>query len=85
LKKGGDEIAKPDILKHGLVPKHETMSKKEATAVLEKYNITKGQLPKIMSNDPVVKTIKANPGDVIRIIRDSRTAGKSVFYRVVVA
>jgi DNA-directed RNA polymerase subunit H (RpoH/RPB5) len=33
----------------------------------------------------VVKTIKANPGDIIRIIRDSRTAGKSVFYRVVVA
>ncbi len=72
-------------MKHELVPKHEVMSKKEVKAVLEKYNVTKGQLPKIMSNDPVVKRIEAEPGDVIRITRASQTAGKSIFYRVVVA
>ena len=85
METGGNDIAKPDILKHELVPKHEIMSKKEIKATLEKYNITKGQLPKIMSNDPVVKRIKANSGDVIRITRTSKTAGESVFYRVVVA
>jgi DNA-directed RNA polymerase subunit H len=78
-------IAKPDILKHELVPEHEVMSKKDINAVLKEYNITKGQLPKIMSNDPVVKRIKAESGDVIRITRNSKTAGKSVFYRVVVS
>ena len=41
--------------------------------------------PKIMSNDPVVKRIEAVPGDVIRITRASQTAGKSMFYRVVIA
>ena len=79
------KIAKPDILKHALVPEHEIMSKKEIKEMLGKYNVTKGQLPKIMSNDPVVKRITAEPGDVVKITRDSKTAGKSVFYRVVIA
>ena len=77
--------AKPDILKHELVPRHEIMSKKEANAVLNNYNVTKGQLPKIFSNDPVVKMIKAESGDILRITRNSKTAGKSIFYRVVIA
>jgi DNA-directed RNA polymerase subunit H len=77
--------AKPDILKHELVPKHEIISKKEVNDVLMGYNITKGQLPKIFSNDPVVKMIKAEAGDVLKITRDSKTAGKSIFYRVVIA
>ncbi len=61
------------------------MSKKESDAVLKNYNVTKGQLPKILSTDPVVKMIKAEPGDVLKITRNSRTAGKSVFYRVVIS
>lgn len=78
-------MAKPDILQHESVPKHEVMTKKDVKAVLEKYNVSKGQLPKIMADDPVVKMIEANAGDVIQITRTSRTAGKSIFYRVVVA
>ena|GEM_PF-462276 len=77
--------AKPDILKHELVPEHEIISKKDADEVLNKYNITKGQLPKIFSTDPVVKMIKAETGDILKITRNSKTAGKSIFYRVVVA
>ncbi len=84
-KKEGSNIAKPDILQHESVPKHEIMAKKDVKAVLERYNVTKGQLPKIMADDPVVKMIEANTGDVIQITRTSRTAGKSVFYRVVIA
>lgn len=78
-------MAKFNILKHGLVPKHEVLSEDELKALLERYNITKGQLPKILVNDPVVKKIKAKVGDVVRITRESKTAGKSVVYRVVVA
>ena len=61
------------------------MSKKDVKEVLEKYNVTKGQLPKIFSNDPVVKRINADPGDILKITRESQTAGKSIFYRVVVS
>ncbi len=78
-------VAKPDIMKHELVPAHEIMSKKDVTEMLDMYNITKGQLPKIMSNDATVKMINAEPGEVLKITRASETAGKSVFYRVVVS
>jgi DNA-directed RNA polymerase subunit H len=73
-----------DVLKHELVPKHEIVSKEELKEVLEKYNITKGQLPKILVSDPVAKKIKGKVGDVIKITRHSTTAGKNVVYRVVV-
>lgn len=78
-------MAKSDITKHELVPKHEILSEKETQDVLKKLNIVKGQLPKILVTDPVVKKLKADAGTVMRITRNSRTAGTSIFYRVVVA
>ena len=72
------------ILNHELVPKHEILSEKEAKELLETLNITKDQLPKILSKDPVVKILGAKPGDIIKITRRSATAGEAVYYRVVV-
>ena len=40
-------------------------------------------LPKIKSDDPVVKAIEAKPGDILRITRESQTAGVFVTYRIV--
>ena len=48
------------------------------------YNISKIQLPRILSNDPISKTLKAKSGDVIEFERKTRTAGLSKYYRVVV-
>ena len=72
------------ILGHALVPKHEILSKKATKELLETYNIEKEALPKITTIDPVAKAIEAKKGDVLRITRDSLTAGKAVYYRVVV-
>ena len=72
------------MLEHELVPKHEILSEEEKKELLKKYNITEKQLPKILASDPVVKAIGAKPGDVIRIIRNSHVAGRSVYYRIVV-
>ena len=69
---------------HILVPKHEVLSKEEAEELLKILGINKEQLPKIKATDPIVKEIGAKPGDIIKITRDSLTAGKSVFYRLVV-
>lgn len=73
-----------DILKHELVPEHIIMNEKEKEELFEKLKIKSHNLPKILSNDPVVKAIDAKEGDVLKIIRKSLTAGVSVYYRVVV-
>jgi len=72
-----------DILAHALVPKHEILTSAEKKELLKRYNAGKNNLPVISVDDPVVKIIGAKPGDVLRIIRDSRTAGKSLYYRIV--
>ncbi len=72
------------IQDHILVPKHEILTDKETEKLLEEYNISKGQLPKIFRNDPAIKKTEAKPGDVIKITRKSPTAGKTVVHKVVV-
>ena len=73
-----------NVLEHELVPDHILLNEDETRELLSKYKIQKGQLPKIKTSDVVVKQIGAQPGDVIRIIRKSLTAGKAVSYRLVI-
>ena len=73
-----------NVLEHELVPDHILLNEEETQELLNKYKITKGQLPKIKTSDVVVKQIEAHPGDVIKIIRKSLTAGKAVAYRLVI-
>ncbi len=75
---------KLDVRKHILVPKHQKLTEKEKEELLQQYNITTSELPKILKNDPMATGVAAKPGDVIEITRNSSTAGKSVFYRAVV-
>lgn len=72
------------IQDHILVPKHIKLSVEKTEALLKQYNISKKQLPKIKKNDAAIASLDANLGDIIEIIRESPTVGKSYFYRVVV-
>lgn len=74
-----------DVLKNELVPEHRILSDEEKQKLLEKYNITAKQLPRILATDPVVKQIDSKIGDVLEIKRKSKTAGMSLYYRFVVA
>ncbi|KDE54309.1 DNA-directed RNA polymerase subunit H [Methanoculleus sp. MH98A] len=73
-----------DVLNHEMVPDHQIMGEEEVADLLATYHITLEQLPKIYHDDPAVKTIGGEVGNVIRIIRDSRTAGRAEAYRLVV-
>ncbi len=73
-----------EIFKHQLVPKHELLEPEEKEKVITEYRVQPYQLPQIRASDPAAKAIGARPGDIIRIIRDSPTAGKYISYRYVV-
>lgn len=74
-----------NVTDHILVPKHEKLEEEESKQLLKKYNIIKLQLPRISRKDPAVKELDLKLGDIIKITRNSGTAGKTVFYRVVVS
>ncbi|MEM1550867.1 MAG: DNA-directed RNA polymerase subunit H, partial [Candidatus Bathyarchaeia archaeon] len=67
-----------------LVPKHEILSPEERRALMEKYRIEPWKLPRIKVSDPAIRLIGAKPGDIVKIIRRSLTAGESIYYRYVI-
>ena len=73
-----------DVRRHVHVPKHEILSAEQAKEVLGQFKVTPNKLPLIKVSDPVVKAIEAKPGQILRITRDSPTAGKAIVYRYVV-
>ena len=74
---------KIDIQDHMLVPKHEIMTEEEISEEFSDVDYDFKDLPKIRANDPVVEAIGAEPGNILRITRESQTAGVFVTYRIV--
>ncbi|MCW3985875.1 MAG: DNA-directed RNA polymerase subunit H [Candidatus Bathyarchaeota archaeon] len=73
-----------NLFDHELVPKHEILPPDEREKLLAQYHVQPYQLPIIKTSDPAVITIGAKTGDIVKIFRDSATAGKYVSYRYVV-
>ncbi|MBM3292403.1 DNA-directed RNA polymerase subunit H [Candidatus Bathyarchaeota archaeon] len=87
--KSGIELIPPtlptfDIFEHELVPMHEKVTPSELKELIEKYHAEPYQFPWIKFNDPISIILGAKPGDVLKIIQNSETAGKSISYRYVV-
>ncbi len=76
---------KINVLKHRLVPRHVVLSREDAKRVLSRMGVKKTELPWMFSTDPVAEALGAQPGDVVMIIRESPTAGRSVSYRLVIS
>jgi DNA-directed RNA polymerase subunit H len=83
-KKVEDEVPAFKVSTHFLIPKHELLTKEEASQVLARSNASAAQFPYILNTDPLAKEIGAKPGDLVRITRRSETAGSSTYYRYVV-
>ena len=83
-----------NVFENHMVPRHSLATDEEVATLLEKYKIEKNQLPKILIIDSCVKALsqqvqkeggdQLQPGDVIRIDRESPTAGVYHYYRLVI-
>ncbi|MFQ5532006.1 MAG: DNA-directed RNA polymerase subunit RpoH/Rpb5 C-terminal domain-containing protein [Candidatus Nanoarchaeia archaeon] len=67
---------------HVLQPKHTKLNEKESEKLLENLNVSKTQLPKILSNDPALPE-NCNVGDIIKIERKEEDK-INLYYRVVI-
>jgi len=74
-----------NILNHVLVPPHNIMKENDVKNIMTKYNINdKSQFPDISRFDPVARAIGLRPGQVCHIIRPSKTAIETNYYRICV-
>ena len=72
-----------DVSQHELVPEHTVLDESEVEAVLAEYDIERTDLPKLKRLDPAAPA-GAEAGDVVKIVRDSRTTDRAVVYRLVI-
>ena len=74
-----------NILKHKLVPRCRILSTDEVAVIKGIYNITDdNQFPKLSRFDPQALAICFRPGEVIEIIRSSKTSCLTKYYRICV-
>ena len=72
-----------NILNHSLVPEHTIISENELENIMKKYNIlNRFDLPDISRFDPVARVIGLRPGNVCKIVRPSKTAITTDYYRI---
>lgn len=68
---------------HSLQPKHSKLTEKDTEEFLRSLNISKAQLPKILSDDSALPE-GCVVGDVIKIERKIADGKTAFYYRVVV-
>lgn len=72
-----------NILKHILVPKHFVLNKEQNIEFRKRFNILHdNELPNITRFSSVAMAIGIRPGEICKIIRPSKTAINSEFYRI---
>lgn len=72
-----------NISKHTLVPKHEIIKDpEEISKILTQFQLkTKSQLPIILRSDPMARYLDIKSGDIVKITRNSPSAGEAIVYR----
>lgn len=73
-----------NITEHELVPQHILLTTEEKEELFSRYRLEENQLMKMLTTDPVARYYGYKRGQVIKIIRNSETAGRYVTHRLVV-
>jgi DNA-directed RNA polymerase subunit H len=73
----------PEDKMHILQPKHTKLSQKESEEILKNLNVSKSQLPKIISTDAALPE-GCVAGEMIKIERKEEDDSIITYYRVVV-
>lgn len=68
-------------IKHKLVPEHSKLSERDKKKLFEDLEIEFEHLPKISIKDPGIAHLDVKQGDIVKIKRQSLTAGQTIFYR----
>jgi DNA-directed RNA polymerase subunit H len=72
-----------DVSQHHMVPEHTVLDREAVESVLAEYDLDRTDLPKIQRRDAAIPD-DAEVGDVVKIVRDSRTTDEAVVYRLVI-
>ena len=71
-----------NISRHVLVPKHAIVhDEKEIETILDTYQLKKNQLPILLKTDPMARYLDVKAGDIVKITRNSPSAGEAILYR----
>ena len=72
-----------NIFEHNYVPKHTILDDNEVKEFKKRYNITdNSKIPEISRFDPVALALMMRPNEICKIIRSSKTAITSEFFRI---
>jgi DNA-directed RNA polymerase subunit H (RpoH/RPB5) len=72
-----------NVMKHELNPRlMRVLNEDEEREIMQKYRVSKEQLPEISREDPVAKAMLVRPGQIVYFERSSRNALVTPFYRL---
>lgn len=72
------------ILEHDLQPEFQLLTEEEIEVFMDEYQLTKKQLSKMKSIDPIARYFNAKGGNIFRILRASTSSGIGIHYRMVI-
>ena len=73
-----------NIFDHEFVSKHKLLTNEEKEQFLKDNKVHPFQLPRINASDPSIIAVGGKPGDIVRVIRNSKTAGEFIAFRYVI-